>query len=238
MKINKDDSYFKFYDFGLSKIANNSLVRIRKKAFQIFKSETNFSKFDKILDVGVSAQDHVSSNFFEQYYPYKYNLTALGLGDFKELEILYPGITYIKGNGKDLPFKNLEFDWVFSHAVIEHVGNDLNRILFIQELLRVSKKGIILTTPNRNHPLEFHTGIPLLHFLPKEIHRKIYNFLGKQFYSKEENLNLFTPKECKKIINEAINDLNSNNSIFYKLTYVNWMCFPSNIVMILKKNVK
>lgn len=235
MKINKEDSYFKFYNFGLSRLANNSLVRIRKKVFQIFKNETNFSDIDKILDVGVSAQDHVSSNFFEQYYPFKTNLTALGLGDFKELESLYSGITYVKGDGKKLPFKDSSFDWVFSHAVVEHVGNDENRISFIQELLRVAKKGVVITTPNRYHPLEFHTGLPLLHFLPKKIHRKIYVLLGKEFYSKEENLNLFTPKEFKKIVNKSTNVLKSNNSITIKLTYIYWMCFPSNLVMILKK---
>ncbi|MCG9875794.1 MAG: class I SAM-dependent methyltransferase [Leptospiraceae bacterium] len=235
MKIRKEDSYFKFSNFGFSKFANNSLIKIRKKVFDVFHNETNFTKDNKILDVGVSAQDHVSSNFFEQYYPFKTNLTALGLGDFKELESLYSGITYVKGDGKILPFKDSSFDWVFSHAVVEHVGNDENRISFIQELIRVSKKGVVLTTPNRCHPLEFHTGLPLLHFLPKKIHRKLYTLLGKDFYSNEENLNLFTSKELKKIALEAILNLNLQKSIFYFLKHIYWLGFPSNIILVIKR---
>ena len=235
MNINKSDSYFKFSSFGLSNLANKSLAKVRKDVFTKFKDESKFLETDSILDVGVSAQYHPTSNFFEQYYPYKNNLTALGLGDFKELEALYPGITYVQGNGSELPFESSSFDWIFSHAVIEHVGNNKNRISFIKELLRVSKKGVILTTPNRLHPLEFHTGLPLIHYFPKYIHRFVYNILGKKFYAKEENLNLFTPKEIRNIVSKTIVEENLDGLVRIKLAYTYWLGLPSNIIVVLNK---
>lgn len=234
MKTNKTESYFKFSSFGFTNFANKSLIYVRESIFNKFLEVSNINSTDLVLDVGVSAQDHQSSNFFEQYYPFKKNLTALGLGEFQELESLYPGIHYVKGNGEKLPFKNRQFDWTFSHAVIEHVGNNENRVNFLKELIRVSKKGVFLTTPNRLHPLEFHTGLPIIHYLPKCIHRFIYKILGKEFYSKEENLNLFFPFELRQITETAIKELNLQKSTHFKLTYIYWLKLPSNILAVLK----
>ena len=49
-------------------------------------------------------------------------------------------------------------------------------------LLNLSKKYFIIMTPNRFHPLEFHTKIPIIHWLPKKIHRKILKFLGLKIF--------------------------------------------------------
>ena len=47
-----------------------------------------------------------------------------------------------------------------------------------ENIIKLSKKYFIIITPNRLHPLEFHTKIPLIHWMPKKIHRKILKFLG------------------------------------------------------------
>jgi hypothetical protein len=35
-----------------------------------------------------------------------------------------------------------------------------------------------VTTPNRWHPIDLHTALPLLHWLPPSIYRPIYGMLG------------------------------------------------------------
>ncbi len=235
MSTNKEKSYFRFHSFGFEKFAEDSLLKVRKQIYLNFFQKLKPSSTDLVLDVGVSAQDHPASNFFEQYYPWSHNLTALGLGDFKVLEKIYPGLSYIKGDGKHLPFPDKHFDWVFSHAVVEHVGNETDQISFVGELIRVAKKGIFVTSPNRLHPLEFHTGFPLFHYLPKRIHLWIYSLLGKKFYSSEENLNLLFPNTFRKVMMGALALAQIKN---YKLEkqYVYWLGLPSNTLFLLTFN--
>lgn len=42
----------------------------------------------------------------------------------------------------------------------------------------VARRGIFLTTPNRSFPVEFHTQLPLVHWLLKPTHRAIFRLLG------------------------------------------------------------
>lgn len=59
----------------------------------------------------------------------------------------------------------MEFDIVFSHSVIEHVGgfNDQHRMA--EEIKRVGKR-FFLQTPNRYFPIETHFLFPLFQFFP------------------------------------------------------------------------
>jgi SAM-dependent methyltransferase len=76
----------------------------------------------------------------------------------------YPGIEYIKiFAGRPLPFRDGEFDVVYSNAVLEHVGGRDERRRFIKEALRIGR-AVFITVPNRWFPVEHHTGVPILHF--------------------------------------------------------------------------
>jgi len=44
---------------------------------------------------------------------------------------------------------------------------------FVKEALRISEKYVFITTPNRNFFLDLHTAIPIIHWLPKKMFRKI-----------------------------------------------------------------
>ena len=52
---------------------------------------------------------------------------------------------------------------VFSKAVIEHVGDDALHLMFVDEMLRVSR-AVWFTTFHRWFPLETHSGKVLLHW--------------------------------------------------------------------------
>jgi ubiquinone/menaquinone biosynthesis C-methylase UbiE len=115
------------------------------------------------------------------------------------LEQLYPGVKFVFGNGLNLPFNNQSFDFVHSSAVLEHVGSYANQRTFIRECARVARKGFFLTTPNRWFPVEFHTQLPLIHWLPKRQARLVFEALGYRFFADEANLNLMSRSELKTI---------------------------------------
>ena len=89
---------------------------------------------------------------------------------------------------------------IISSATIEHVGSTQNQINMVSNLIKLSKKIFVFTTPNKYYPLEFHTKLPLVHWLPKKIHRKILNLLGLSFFAEEKNLNLLGENDIKKIL--------------------------------------
>ena len=77
-----------------------------------------------------------------------------------------PGIAYVQGDACALPFADGAFDVVHSNAVIEHVGGRDRQEAFVREALRVGRR-VFLTTPNRWFPIEVHTRLPLVHWLPE-----------------------------------------------------------------------
>ena len=79
----------------------------------------------KILDIGCGYTAHEKANV---------------ICDIKDLSNFYKNKKFIQLDGKTLPFKNKEFDFVIASHVIEHV-EDVT--FFIKELERVSSKGYI-----------------------------------------------------------------------------------------------
>ena len=47
----------------------------------------------------------------------------------------------------------------------------------VKNIINLTKKIFFITTPNRFYPIEFHTKLPLIHWLPKRIHRFILSKL-------------------------------------------------------------
>jgi SAM-dependent methyltransferase len=186
--------YYK--DTGKIALASKISVQYREKMFAKFMANINPKPEHKVLDIGVTNDDKFQeSNYFERLYPYKDRIVCVGTEDGSYLETKYPGIKFIKvAPGERLPFNDNEFDISFSNAVIEHVGNTDRQRAFILEMLRVSRS-FFLTTPNRWFPVELHTAIPFLHFLPKNVYRKLLLALGESYWGREENLNLLSRKE-------------------------------------------
>ena len=170
--------------------------RQREIMFARWMSRCAVRPEDTILDVGVTSDtSYSSSNYLEAWYPHKDKVVAAGIDDAKFLEELYPGMTYVKANGLDLPFEDQSFDVVHSSAVLEHVGSARNQAAFIRECARVARRALFLTTPNRWFPVEVHTSLPLIHWLPKPVFRGVLAKTPLRFFADEANLNLMTPAE-------------------------------------------
>jgi len=167
----------------------------RRKMYLAFLRVSAICDEDTLLDVGATSdQSYSHSNYLEAWYPHKSKITSVGLDDASFLEEIYPGLTFIQADGRDLPFEDRSFDYVHSSAVIEHVGSRKMQTRFAQELWRVARKGVFMTTPNRWFPVEFHTVLPLLHWLPAPLFRKTLTVLGREFFADEQNLNLLSSR--------------------------------------------
>lgn len=172
----------------------------RDKMYEAFLAATAATVDDTVLDVGATGdREQTISNFFEARYPHKARVTAAGIDDASFLEQQYPGMAYVQADGRNLPFEDMAFDFVHSSAVIEHVGSRDMQYRFLGELWRVARKGIFVTTPNRWFPVEFHSALPLLHWLPQPMFRRALTMLGREFFAAEENLNLLSARELARL---------------------------------------
>jgi SAM-dependent methyltransferase len=159
-------------------------LRSRERKLRLFLDELQPTPETSVLDVGADelafgeGDGCGTLNFFEERYPWPERITALGLQDGKSFRRRYPGIRYVQGDACDLPFEDAEFDVVFSNAVIEHVGTRERQQKLVSEALRVGRS-VFITTPNRRFPVEVHTRLPLVHWLPDALAHRAYRATGK-----------------------------------------------------------
>ena len=183
---------------------------------------------DTILDVGASADDPFLRTTSRSGTRVGQNLRVEDRSSSR-VDRAAPGLAVVRGDARELPFARGSFDFVYSHAVIEHVGSREQQAAFLKETLRVARKGVLLTTPNRWHPMEAHTGLPLLHFLPPAAYRPIYRALGKKMYATEETLNLLSSTQLLKLVRGlGVRECS--------LRGVRWMGIPSNLILVVHKD--
>jgi ubiquinone/menaquinone biosynthesis C-methylase UbiE len=223
-------AYYHYFSFGLRSYIDSLLVRVREEVFQIFMHSLQPPPGASILDIGVSAEDHISSNHFEKRYANTGKVCALGIDHLPELMSQFPGLTVVRGDARALPFADASFDYVYSHAVIEHVGSRQQQADFMREALRVARVGVLLTTPNRWHPVEAHTGLPFLHYLPAALCRPIYRALGKRMYATEDTLNLLSSRQILGLFDGLKAHVRES-----RLHSVRWLGIGSNLVLVIRK---
>ena len=178
-----------------------------------------------ILDVGFSEQEYSSTdNFLEKHYPYLQQITALTLEtpdlflynrsdsqvQIPESEIIakkqsaaarYPQLKIVSYDGKTFPFPDKSFDVCWSNAVIEHVGNEERQVDFLKEIKRVAKSAF-LTTPNKHFPIEVHTRMPLLHYLPKPIFDRYLCLVNKK-WATGDYMHLLSFNDVRRLLQAA-----------------------------------
>src|SRR5262249_3799246 len=139
-----------------------------------------------------------------RWYPHRTDITMASVEDCAALEAVFPGTKFVRIQpDQALPFPAAYFDVGFCSAVLEHVGGVAQQCFVIQELLRTCRS-VFLTTPDRAFPIEVHTFLPLLHWLPKRLHRRLLGWLGRSFWASEANLNLLTRHELAQLVAAAL----------------------------------
>lgn len=205
-----------------SKVAGHQ----RRKMYEKFLKETGIQPEETVLDVGVTGEHTYShSNPLVQWYPYKDRITASGVDDASFLEDMFPGVRFVRADGRRLPFRDQEFDYVHSNATVEHVGSREKQANFLLEAWRVARKGIFITTPNRWFPIELHTQLLLVHWLPPRTFRWICRMMSIGFFASEDNLNLMSAADLK--------DLSRRIGIEnFRIKHVTLGGWPSNLLLV------
>lgn len=199
--------------------------RARKKMYSAFEQSCRPKETDEVLDLGVTPDVELEdSNFFEKLYPYKSKLTVASIEDCEFLVGQYGLKEFVQNQPKQpLPFADGAFDILFCSAVLEHVGTRDDQRFFLEECLRVSKK-IFLTTPNRYFPIEMHTFLPFLHWLPWNVFQKIAGRLKGEFWADINNLNLVSKKDIRNMFGED----------FFSVSYIKTFGWNSNLMIVRK----
>lgn len=111
-------------------------------------------------------------------------------------------IKSVKADGCALPFESRSFDWVFSNAVIEHVGDFARQRCFAEEIRRVAAKGYFVTTPNKHFPIEPHTLLPFYQYLPPGPQRYLVR-LSPGYMREPLQINLLSNRDLRVLFPEA-----------------------------------
>jgi SAM-dependent methyltransferase len=183
------------------KLADRVSLRSRLRKLALFHETMQTTPETTVLDLG--ADDAAfgapggcgTLNFFEELYPWPARITAVGLTPGETFRARYPEIRYVQADALDLPFEDGAFDVVFSNAVIEHVGGRERQAAFVGEALRVARRAFV-TTPNRWFPLELHTRLPLVHWLPERAAGRAYDLARKPW---ARNNHLLGPADLEQL---------------------------------------
>tara|TARA_Y100000389_G_C17318012_1_gene441529 strand:+ start:203 stop:886 length:684 start_codon:yes stop_codon:yes gene_type:complete len=206
------------------------LLKKRNEILFILKEFLKDKEIKEVLDVGTTNEDKNESS----------NYLVKNLGDNKNYKSIsdqpitskFFSKTLIKSITDDLTLseiENFQSELVISNATIEHVGNFENQVKMCNNIINLSKKYFIIITPNRFHPFDYHTKIPIIHLLPKKIHRKILRLIGLNFFAEEKNLNLLSEQDLRLIMKKS-------DQFNYEIKYINFFLIKSNLILIGKKN--
>lgn len=214
------------YTSSKFKFSDNIVLKKRKEMFEIIKKNINLNNINSVLDIGTTSDNSLeSSNFLIKQF--KSIKIKKSISDQKILNDNFFDMTFEGSITENLNdnFDNLRSDLLVCSATIEHLGNFSSIKKGIDNIVNLSDKYFVITTPNRYHPIEFHTKIPFIHFLPKEFYRKLLEFFGNEFFSKEENLNLLSKKDL-------INLMSNYKNISYNINEIKLFGFVSNFIIV------
>jgi Methyltransferase domain len=170
----------------LAELAGRLSLRSRRSKFRLFMETFRPDQATTIVDVGVADSGFGEGggsastyNFLEAMYPWRRRITAVGLVELPHFQQAFPDVAWVRADGRDLPFDDDTFDIAFSNAVVEHVGSEDEQRAFVAELCRVAR-GVFVATPNRWFPIDVHTLMPVVHWLPDGARGSILSRLGKE----------------------------------------------------------
>jgi SAM-dependent methyltransferase len=165
----------------LGRVASRVSLRSRQQKLERFLELFQPGPGTTVVDVGVTDAPFgagSSDNFFEALYPWPAQITAVGHTELDRFQAAFPAVRAVRADGRELPFGDGEFDLGFSNAVVEHVaGGPDGQRRFVHELCRVAGR-VFVTTPNRFFPIEVHTLLPFVHWLPSAARDRVVRARG------------------------------------------------------------
>ena len=200
------------------------MQRSREKKLKEILSLLRSFEDPSILDVGPADKEYSPlDNYFEKKYPHQGKITVLSLYPLRKFPERYPEIKTVSYTGGRFPFESKQFSIAISNAVIEHVGDYEAQLTFVNELIRVGQQ-IYFTTPAKEFPIEIHTNLPIVHWLPKPMLDLIVTLIGKG-WAAGNYMNLLNIGRLEKLLMASdISDYKINIHKFgpFSLHYAVW----------------
>ena len=200
------------------KVKNSVMYRSRSKKLDHFYSLCDIQS--SILDVGVT-NDEVNDStnlFLSNFRLNDSQYTGLAVLPMDDIRKKYPNKKFVEYPGDIFPFSDNEFDWLFSNAVIEHVGNKTDQLLFVNEMLRVGKN-VFFTTPNKWFPVESHTNVFFRHWFDDSFYKWCKS---NDPHWSVDNLLLFGKEDLNKIMEQSNAEnykIISNRTLGWPMTF-------------------
>lgn len=172
---------------------------------------------DRILDLGGGDGSHIASIVDEAH---------ITVADISEADLaLARGLGYetvLLDEAQTLPFADGEFDIVFCSSVIEHTTGPKRDALtchegsvfrarasehqrrFAGEIRRVGR-GYFVQTPNLLFPIESHTWLPFVQFLPRSAQMRFIALLNRSPWPKKStpDFRLLTARDLQSLFPDA-----------------------------------
>jgi hypothetical protein len=219
----KKNLYIQYENNFFDKIIN----RKRVEMVNLIKKKIDICKINDLLDIGTTEDVTAnSSNIFCKMFDFikiHKSISNQKITNKRFQSSLEKSIT---SDFNEEMINDFKSDLVISSATIEHVGDFDNQVAKIRNMIQLSKKYVVISTPNRFYPIEFHTKLPFIHWLPKNIFRKALLFLNMKYFADQNNLNLLSKSELKEILNIFSDRIN------FKIYNIRFLGLISNFLVI------
>jgi SAM-dependent methyltransferase len=206
----------------VSKMVWNFSAKAREKRAQLFRHYFRIDKTTKILDLG----SENGTNIFNVLQDTDYQAENIYIADIDENAVetgnkLYGFNAVLISETEQLPFTDKFFDIVYCSSVIEHttvVKSDVwnwtdgkefktaswnRQKSFAKEVIRLGKQYFV-QTPSKTFPIESHTWLPFVGYLPREYFLPILK-VSNWYWIKQSapDFNLLGETEMRGLFPEA-----------------------------------
>lgn len=206
----------------LSKIAQQFSANARKKRASLFRHWFDLNSETKILDLGSEIGSNISNVLKgTPVLPQNIFIADIDQNAILEGEKLFGFTPVLINEGQPLNYEEGYFDIVYCSSVIEHTTlpkseiwkvtsnaafksrSWIRQVEFAAEIKRLGKQ-FFVQTPNANFPIESHTWLPFMGYLPRPAFLKILKLTNQLWVKKAEpDFNLLNEEDMEKLFPEA-----------------------------------
>jgi len=172
-----------------TRVADRISRRSRGRRAELFRRLIGPQPGERAVDVGCGAAGLAVAE------P-ELEVTGVDIGPMSD----YPGARFVQADATALPFGDCEFDIAYSNSVIEHLPADA-REAYAREVRRVAARWFV-QTPNRAFPVEPHSLLPFVHWLPRPVGRLLWRFgvSGDPY----DDVRLLGGRELRRLFPDAV----------------------------------
>ncbi len=206
----------------LKNLALKFSTKAREKRARIFRKHFSFTEHTKILDLGSENGKNIY-NIIQgtAITPKNVYIADIDSDLIAEGEKAFGFNGIVVEENKSLPFEDGFFDIVYCSSVIEHTTIPKSEVWdwknttefktaawirqteFANEIERLSKQYFV-QTPSKTFPVESHTWLPILGYLPREMFLPILKVSNKFWIKKTDpDFNLLGENEMRRLFPDS-----------------------------------